>query len=58
MLVLYLLELDLTANNMAIVTELRELVVPKRYRHVNRKLYNTAELYCRKNRVLWLFRRD
>lgn len=52
MFILYLLELDFIANKIAIVSGLRELIVHQRHKCVNKQLYNTAELYWRKNRAL------
>lgn len=52
MFIVLLLVLDLTVNKVAVVSGLTELIVPERHRNVDRQLYNTAELYWRKNRAL------
>lgn len=44
MFTIYLLELDLTANKIAIVSGLPELIVPEKQRHGHKQLYIRAGL--------------
>lgn len=44
MFIMYLPELNVTANEIVIVTSLRELIVPERHTHVSRQLHSAADL--------------
>ena len=58
MITIYLLELDLTANNIAIVSGLPELIVPEKHRPGHKQLYIRAGLDGGRNWALWVFRGD
>lgn len=58
MFTIYLLELDLTANKIAVVSGLPELIVPEIHRHGQKHLYIRAGLDGGRSWTPWVFRGD
>lgn len=58
MFTIYLLELDLTANKIAVVSGLPELIVPEKHSHGHKQLCIRAGLDGGRNWAPWVFRGD